>query len=108
MNHIAGDRGPNAELLAKKLQSMPAAAEVVSAMRLRHRSGEATPQPRPHAAPSRRSSTSLSFTSYVEPILNKKGKDGYACANCHVTHTLFNATWSTVMNVVDTANPESA
>ena len=25
-----------------------------------------------------------------------------------ITHTLFNATWSTVMNVVDTANPENS
>ena len=48
------------------------------------------------------------FKAYVEPILHKKGKDGYACANCHVTHTLFNATWSTVMNVVDTTDPENS
>ena len=52
------------------------------------------------------------FRAYVDPILHKKGKDGYACANCHVTHTLFNATWSTVMNVVDTCEsgeqPDSA
>jgi hypothetical protein len=28
--------------------------------------------------------------------------------NCHATHTLFNATWSTVLNVVDTSNPENS
>lgn len=48
------------------------------------------------------------FRTYVDPILRKRGKDGYACANCHGTHTLFNATWSTVMNVVDTENPENS
>jgi hypothetical protein len=48
------------------------------------------------------------FHAYVQPILTKKGKDGYACVDCHVTHTLFNATWSTAMNVVDTAAPENS
>ena len=48
------------------------------------------------------------FRANVEPILRRKGEDGYACVNCHVTHTLFNATWETVMNVVDTQNPENS
>jgi hypothetical protein len=48
------------------------------------------------------------FRGYVEPILETRGKDGYACVHCHSTHTLFNATYSTVMNVVDTANPEQS
>jgi hypothetical protein len=48
------------------------------------------------------------FRGYVQPILEKRGKDGYACVNCHATHTLFDATWSTVMNVVDTDNPEDS
>ncbi len=48
------------------------------------------------------------FRAKVEPILKARGEDGYACVNCHATHTLFNATWSTVMNVVDTANPENS
>jgi hypothetical protein len=48
------------------------------------------------------------FHAYVEPILHVKGPDGYACADCHSTHTLFNATFSTVMNVVDTSNPENS
>jgi len=38
----------------------------------------------------------------------KRGKDGYACVNCHATHTLFDGTWSTARNVVDTANPENS
>jgi hypothetical protein len=48
------------------------------------------------------------FRGYVEPILTTRGKDGYACVHCHSTHTLFDATWSTVRNVVDTANPENS
>jgi hypothetical protein len=48
------------------------------------------------------------FHAYVDPIFHAKGPDGYACADCHSTHTLFNATFSTVMNVVDTANPENS
>ncbi len=48
------------------------------------------------------------FHAYVEPILHTAGKDGYACANCHSTHTIFNATWSTVMNVVNTDDPENS
>ena len=38
----------------------------------------------------------------------KKRKDRYAYVHCHATHTLFDGTWSTVKNVVDTANPESS
>jgi hypothetical protein len=48
------------------------------------------------------------FHAYVEPILRKKGADGYACADCHSTHTLFKANFATVMNVVDTTNPENS
>jgi hypothetical protein len=106
VNHIAGDHGPNVELLMRKLQSIPAAADVISAMR--------PPSPAPSRpasvadAPPQKKLDEPFFRVYVEPILNKKGKDGYACANCHTTHTLFNATWSTVMNVVDTATPEGS
>ncbi len=110
VNKVAGDGGPNVELLTKKLQSMPAAPEVISAMR-----PPSTRPSRPAASTAARTDAVRQkkldepfFRVYVEPILNKKGKDGYACANCHVTHTLFNATWSTVMNVVDTASPENS
>ncbi|MDQ6759237.1 MAG: hypothetical protein M3Z32_05140, partial [Acidobacteriota bacterium] len=48
------------------------------------------------------------FRGYVEPILQTRGKDGYACVNCHATHTLFDGTFSTVKNVVNTADPENS
>jgi hypothetical protein len=41
-------------------------------------------------------------------ILRRKGADGYACIDCHGTHTLFNATWATVKNVVDRQDPENS
>ena len=48
------------------------------------------------------------FRAQVQPIFEKKGSDGYACVNCHGTHTLFNATWSTVKNVIDRQDPENS
>jgi hypothetical protein len=48
------------------------------------------------------------FGAHIEPILQRKGADGYACVNCHNTHTLFNATWSTVKNVIDSKDPENS
>lgn len=44
----------------------------------------------------------------MEPILTKRGRDGYACVHCHSTHTLFNGTFSTALNVVDQADPENS
>ena len=48
------------------------------------------------------------FRGYVEPILEKRGKDGYACVHCHATHTIFNGTYSTALKVVDTEDPENS
>jgi len=48
------------------------------------------------------------FRAYVEPILTKRGPDGYACIHCHATHTLFNATYATALNVIDLKDPESS
>jgi hypothetical protein len=42
------------------------------------------------------------------PILERKGKDGYACAQCHASHAIFRATYDTAMKVVDTAHPENS
>jgi HEAT repeats/Squalene-hopene cyclase C-terminal domain len=110
VNRLAGYRGQSLASLTKELQSRPSAADVVSVMR-----PPATGPAKPPANAATRTDTAHQkkldepfFHAYVDPILNKKGKDGYACANCHVTHTLFNATWSTVMNVVDTATPENS
>jgi hypothetical protein len=108
VNRIAGVPGEETALLLAKLKTMADAQEVVAAF-----------EPPRAPAPSRDATQTVArrpvvqldeayFHRYVEPIFQRKGKDGYACANCHATHTLFNATWSTVMNVVDTAEPEKS
>ena len=108
VNFVAGPSGPNTKLLAEKLDHLPEASEVAKAFH---------PAPVPAAtssttmAPGTRRRAELdesNFRAYVEPILEKRGKDGYACVHCHATHTLFNATWSTVKNVVDLDNPENS
>lgn len=48
------------------------------------------------------------FRAYVQPILETRGKDGYACVHCHASHTIFNATYSTALNVVDLNDPENS
>jgi hypothetical protein len=48
------------------------------------------------------------FRGYVQPILEKRGKDGYACVHCHASHTLFNGSYSTALNVVNPAEPEQS
>lgn len=48
------------------------------------------------------------FRGYVEPIFNRRGKDGQACIHCHSTHSIFNATLSTVFNVVNLEDPEES
>jgi hypothetical protein len=108
VNRVAGPYGADVKSLIAKLRSMPDEAEVVSAM-----------QPAPATAANAAGATATArrtarrldeafFRGYVQPILERRGKDGYACVNCHATHTLFDATWSTVRNVVDTDNPEQS
>jgi hypothetical protein len=84
------------------------------AIELSHRVDSVFPPPKP-ATPANSAPVTAKahldegfFRANVEPILKRKGEDGYACVNCHATHTLFNATWDTVMNVVDTQNPENS
>ncbi len=109
VDKIAGDRGADTHLLEKKLSGLPEATEVYAAMQP-PKGAPISPATlvRTEARGKQRELDQAYFKADVEPILHKKGKDGYACVNCHVTHTLFNATWSTVMNVVDTADPENS
>lgn len=44
----------------------------------------------------------------IKPILWKKGKDGYACAECHQSHAIFQATYQTALRVADPQHPESS
>jgi Squalene-hopene cyclase C-terminal domain len=106
VNRLAGPNGADVKTISLKLEKMPEGVEVLHALKpppppaiARTANGTAAPRVRLDEA---------FFRGYVEPILDKRGKDGYACVHCHASHTLFNATWSTVMNVVDTANPENS
>jgi hypothetical protein len=104
VNRIAGPTGEQTKALTAKVEAMPEAIEVAHILK--------PPPPAPRAKSSgaqvRVKLDEAFFRGYVEPILMKRGKDGYACVHCHASHTLFNATYGTVMNVVDTADPENS
>ena len=104
VNTIAGTAGEQTLAFRAKVEAMPEAVEVAHVLK-----------PPPPMARARAAGTQARvkldeafFRGYVEPILTKRGKDGYACVHCHASHTLFNATYGTVMNVVDTADPENS
>lgn len=106
VNAIAGPTGAQTKALTAKVEAMPEAIEVAHVLK---------PPPRVMNTAAKTGGPRVSvkldeafFRGYVEPILMKRGKDGYACVHCHASHTLFNATWSTAMNVVDTADPENS
>jgi HEAT repeat protein len=106
VNRIAGPPGNDVKGLIAKLETTPQSAEVARQMKMGAvgLTGGARATGR---APAARLDEAF-FRGYVEPILQKRGKDGYACVNCHATHTLFEGTWATVRNVVDTVNPENS
>ncbi|HXA52362.1 MAG TPA: HEAT repeat domain-containing protein, partial [Candidatus Acidoferrum sp.] len=103
----AGGRSETTVELARQLDAAPDAVEIARSFHL----------PPPKNAPATLSTAAappatpldeLFFRANVEPILTRKGADGYACVNCHANHTLFDATWSTVKNVVDRRDPENS
>jgi HEAT repeat protein len=105
VNKLAGERGAAIQTISERIDSSPDAAEVAKALHPPVRGGARV------AAVSQRRELKLDrayFTANVDPILRAKGKDGYACVDCHATHTLFNATWSTIANVIDIAHPEDS
>lgn len=110
VDRVAGDRGENTKTLAAKLASAPGDKEIAKAFRYAP-TGRNSVKTAAAGAASEIPNTTLDeryFRLYVEPILHKKGPDGYACADCHATHTMFNATWSTVKNVVNTKDPKNS
>jgi len=112
---LAGGRGDSTKELARTLDASAGAAEVIKAFHAPPpREAAAVPNsPTAALSPAPRTTTQPSldeafFRANIDPILQKKGKDGYACVDCHATHTLFNARWQTVMNVVDRKDPEAS
>jgi hypothetical protein len=108
VNRLAGPSGEPVKVVLAKIDKMPDAADVAKVLKPPVRTAA-----RPSTAGAAKGSSGVKpdeafFRGYVEPILEKRGKDGYACVHCHSTHTLFNGTYSTALNVVDTANPENS
>jgi hypothetical protein len=107
VNKAAGDTGPEVRLVSLKVESMPEEAEVEKAL-----------NPPPPAAKGGAVSAVVEnptvkldlafFRGYVQPILERKGKDGYACAECHASHAIFRGTYETALKVVDPAHPENS
>jgi hypothetical protein len=49
------------------------------------------------------------FRGYVQPILEKRGKDGYACVQCHASHAIFDGnSVASALRVVNLENPEES
>ena len=103
---LAGPAGPYAKMVTQKLESMPEAVEVVHALK---------PPPVTVGAARLKEKPAVKahldetyFRGYVQPIFEKRGKDGYACIHCHATHTLFNGTFDTAPNVINLTEPEKS
>jgi hypothetical protein len=112
---VSGEPGSERDILVDAVyRAQPNAQDVLEAL------GKIKPVPKPKTAakipllnsgpadhePAKPSEAY--FNANVRPILEKKGKDGYACVQCHATHTLFNGSYATAMNVVDLRDPENS
>lgn len=107
VKRLAGDTGAKVEHVLAKVQEMPEAAEVAKALKPPPVNQAVAAASGGSSRPKRKLDEAF-FRGYVQPILEKRGKDGYACIHCHSSHAIFNARWTTAMNVVDTDNPENS
>jgi len=118
VHELAGRKGEATRQLETRIAQSPEAIEISNAFHLPQpklpaNAGISKPAPTLPAAKAVEAKIEIrldeaTFTSEIEPIFKAKGEDGYACVNCHATHTLFNAAWQTVANVVDLKNPENS
>lgn len=105
----AGGRGPATIELTRRIDSASDSREITKAFHYTPaKPAGAAVVPTSAVSAAKPALDEAFFRAKVEPILRAKGEDGYACVNCHATHTLFNATWATIMNVVDLRNPENS
>ncbi len=108
VNKIAGPMGAEVKLVRLKVEAMPGEAEVLKAL-----------NPPPPAG--RGSLGSNSHRRRPPPILTKRtlqrtsgrfwssrARDGYACVECHATHTIFHGDYRTAIKVADLAHPEDS
>ena len=112
VSKLAGDPGPDREKLVELIvQNKPVPPDVLKGL------GKAPPEAKnaaknaalsPKAGGTGIRPDEEYFNEHVRPIMENRGKDGYACVQCHSTHTLFNGTYATALNVIDTVNPENS
>jgi hypothetical protein len=106
VNRLSGTPDRGVKAVMAKVESMPEAADVARSLK---------PAPVTAAAkaggarPARKVRLDEAFfRGYVQPILETRGKDGYACVHCHASHTIFSGTYGTALNVVNTDDPEQS
>jgi hypothetical protein len=104
VNRIAGPAGEDTKQVIAKIERMPETADVALALKPPPVTATVVSGP----AQTKPNLDEAFFRGYVQPILERRGKDGYACVHCHASHTLFNATYSTALNVVDPSHPEKS
>ena len=107
VNAISGETGSAVKTILAKVEEMPEAAEVAAALK--------PPAARVAVTTASGTTTTVNrkldetfYRGYVQPILEKRGKDGYACVHCHASHAIFNGTLSTIMKVVNLEQPENS
>ena len=105
VNEAAGKSGADHDKLISTVLSKPEVPAEISRT-FKPRAGDGAARAKVRAGAARPNEEY--FRAYVEPILTRRGKDGYACIHCHATHTLFNATYGTALNVVDLGDPENS
>jgi hypothetical protein len=99
--------GAEVKLVRLKVEAMPGEAEVLKALNPPPPAGRGASVPTASQLPSANLDEAY-FTANVRPILERKGKDGYACVECHATHTIFHGDYRTAIKVADTAHPEDS
>jgi hypothetical protein len=107
VNQIAGPTGPEVQWVMLKVESMTEEGEVEHALNPPPPSSKGGAVSAAVDKPTVKLDVAF-FRGYVQPILERKGKDGYACAQCHDSHAIFRATYETALKVVDPAHPEDS
>jgi len=109
VNETAGKAGSDRDQLVSAVLAKPVPADIVKVFRPKSAAAaDATTKVKKSLTMGANKPDQIYFRAYVEPILTKRGRDGYACVHCHASHTLFNATYETALNVIDLKDPESS
>jgi hypothetical protein len=107
VNRISGPMGPQVYNVMLKVQAVPEGAAVARVLKPSVPVTAAAAASPVQMKPTAKLDEAY-FRGYVEPILERKGKDGYACAQCHESHAIFRATYETALRVVDPQHPENS